>query len=119
MNMASTYIAGRYKASQKRTNALSGERFGVWLRQLRERKNLPLRAVAAAAEMDQSHLSKAELGQRVLTADQSAALAKFFNVDRKEMEARRIAEMFRQEFSDNPAAGMAVRILNEEGAVYG
>src|SRR4051812_22712050 len=46
---------------------------GEWLRQMREGKELPLRVVAAAAEMDQAHLSKAELGQRLLTAEQAAA----------------------------------------------
>jgi transcriptional regulator with XRE-family HTH domain len=87
--------------------------FGEWLRRLREERKLPLRAVAAAAEMDQSHLSKAELGQRMLTADQVAAIARFFKVDKKEMEARRIAEKFRMEHADNPAALQALQILND------
>lgn len=87
--------------------------FGEWLRQLREEKELPLRAVAAAAEMDQAHLSKAELGQRVLTADQAVAIAKFFKVDANEMEARRIAEKFRMDHADNPAVAQALQILND------
>lgn len=88
-------------------------RFGEWLRQLREERGLPLRAVAAAAEMDQAHLSKAELGQRLLTAEQVAAIAKFFKVDVTEMEARRIAEKFLMEHADNPAAPQALQILND------
>ncbi len=91
----------------------SPPRFGEWLRQLREEHKLPLRAVAAAAEMDQAHLSKAELGQRLLTAGQVAAIARFFKVNAMEMEAHRIAEKFRMEHADNPAAVQALQILND------
>ena len=91
----------------------SPPRFGEWLRQLREERKLPLRAVAAAAKMDQAHLSKAELCQRLLTAEQVAAIAKFFKVDGTDMEARRIAEKFRIEHADNPAASQAVQMLND------
>ena len=93
--------------------------FGEWLRQMREGKELPLRVVAAAAEMDQAHLSKAELGQRLLTAEQAAAIAKFFKVEPNEMEARRIAEKFRTEHADNPAALQAVQMLHESSPPYG
>lgn len=103
--MSSINYASKRKASTPR--------FGEWLRQLREERKLPLRAVAAAAEMDQAHLSKAELCQRLLTADQVAALAKFFKVDGTEMEARRIAEKFRMEHADNPAALQALQMLND------
>lgn len=88
-------------------------KFGEWLRQLRERSDLPLREVAAAAHMDQAHLSKAELGQRVLTAEQAAAIAKFFKVDDTEMEARRIAAKFQMEHADNPAAAQALEMLHD------
>jgi transcriptional regulator with XRE-family HTH domain len=40
-----------------------------------QEKNLALREVAAAAGMDQAHLSKAELGQRLPTEEQVKALA--------------------------------------------
>jgi len=101
-------MASLKKASSHHNSHL---RFGAWLRYLREQKKVPLRVVAAAAEMDQAHLSKAELGQRVLTAEQTAALAKYFGINPTDMEARRIAEKFRQDFADNPAALKAVRIL--------
>lgn len=94
-------------------------RFGEWLRSKRESKKLPLRVVAAAAEMDQAHLSKVELGQRVLTMDQASAIAKFFNIDANEMEARRIAEKFRIEYANNPAAEQAIHILHGDVADYG
>jgi len=94
-------------------------RYGEWLRQLRVDKHLPLRAVAAAADMDQAHLSKIELGQRVPTEEQAVKLARFFGINEKDSQARRIAEKFRQEFQHNPkAAHDAVCILAEEAGIY-
>lgn len=87
-------------------------RFGDWLRKMREQRGIPLRAVAAAAEMDQAHLSKIELGQRLLTPRQTLAIAKYFRVDHVEMDARRIAEKFRMEHGSSAAASQALRILN-------
>lgn len=98
---------------------MSSLRFGEWLRQLREGRRLPLRAVAAQAEMDQAHLSKAELGQRLLTSEQAAVIARFFKIDAMEMEARRIVEKFRMEHANNPAADQAVQILHESPPVFG
>jgi len=86
---------------------------------MREKRNLPLRAVAAEANMDQAHLSKVELGRRLLTAEHALAIAKFFKVDATEMEARRIAEKFRMENADNPAAVQAVQILQESAPPFG
>ena len=104
---------------KKATYTAASQRFGEWLRGLREAKELPLRVVAAAAEMDQAHLSKAELGQRLLTTEQAAAIAKFFKIDANEIEARRIVERFRLEHADNPAAEQAINMLHEDPAIYG
>lgn len=107
-------------ARQKKANISYGtQRFGEWLRGMRESKRLPLRVVAAAAEMDQAHLSKVELGQRMLTTDQASAIAKFFSVDANEMEARRIAEKFRLDYENNPAAEQAIHMIREGIAIYG
>ena len=93
-------------------------RLGEWLRQLREQRELPLREVAEAAGMDLAHLHKIELGQRVPTEEQTSRLARFFKRDETETQARRIAEKFRQEFADNPAAGEAIGILAQEAGAY-
>jgi transcriptional regulator with XRE-family HTH domain len=106
-------------ARQKKvTYTAVSQRFGEWLRGLREAKELPLRVVAAAAEMDQAHLSKVELGQRLLTSEQSAAIAKFFNLEANDVEARRIVEKFRLEHADNPAVEQAIHILHEDSSIY-
>jgi transcriptional regulator with XRE-family HTH domain len=106
-------------ARHKKAHTANSQRFGKWLRGLRESKELPLRVVAAAAEMDQAHLSKVELGQRLLTAEQASSIAKFFGIDGNEIEARRIVERFRLEHADNPAAEQAINMLHENPAIYG
>lgn len=106
-------------ARRKRTALIPPPvRFGAWLRELREARQLPLRTVAAAAEMDQAHLSKVELGQRLFTPNQSKAIAEFFDLDTTDFEARRIVEKFRIEHADNPAAETAIHMLHDDPAVY-
>lgn len=106
-------------ARHKRTsNANSTQRFGEWLRGIRESRQLPLRVVAAAADMDQAHLSKVELGQRMLTAAQAKAISKFYGIDSTEIEARRIVEKFRFDYANNPAAEQAINMLYEDPATY-
>ena len=99
-------------------SATAAPRLGEWLRELREERELPLREVAEAAEMDLTHLHKIELGQRLPTEDQAGRLARFFKLDATEMQARRIAEKFRHDFQDHPAARDAIAILAEEAGVY-
>ena len=91
---------------------------GTLFRQLREERELPLRTVAEAADMDLTHLHKIELGQRLPTEEQAGRLARFFKLDATETQARRIAEKFRHEFSEHPAARDAIAILAEEAGVY-
>lgn len=109
-------------ASQKKSVPLYRQpprlRFGAWLRELRSKKGLALREVAAAVEMDQAHLSKAELGQRIPTADQVARLANFFEIPAAHMEARRVAERALQEIESSPLAQEALLLLREESIQY-
>lgn len=93
-------------------------KLGEWLRQLREQRGLPLREVADAAGMDLAHLHKIEQGQRLPTEEQTTKLARFFKLDGTETQARRIAEKFRHEFAEHPAAKEAIGILAEEAGLY-
>jgi len=79
-------------SSTKYAKHAAAPRFGEWLRQLRAAKDEPLRTVAAAADMDQAHLSKIELGQRLPTEEQTAKLAKFFGMGETEAQARRMGK---------------------------
>lgn len=96
----------------------SSPTLGQWLRQLRKAKKLPLRAVAAVADMDSTLLSKIELGQRLPTEDQVRAIAAFYKVSADEMEAKRIAEKFIREHKDSPAMPQAVSLIREARPEY-
>ena len=52
--------------------------FGEWLRQMRKDQGLPMRKVAAAADMDQALLCKVEGGQRLVTEEVLCAVKCFF-----------------------------------------
>ncbi len=100
------------------TTATTSLRLGECLRAARQRKGALLRIVAAAADMDTALLSKIELGQRLPTEEQTGRLARFLGLDEREMQARRIAERFRQEYREDPAAAHAILLLAEESGVY-
>ena len=87
---------------------------GKWLRELRHGRGVPLRVVAAAADMDTALLSKVELGQRLPTEKQTAALAAYFSVPLEQMEAKRLAEKFWMENKDNPAAPRAAKLISKK-----
>ena len=68
--------------------------------------------------MDSTLLSKVELGQRMPTQKQTAALAGYFGVPVKELEAARIASKFWRDHAGNPAVGQAVQVIRESAAEY-
>jgi HTH-type transcriptional regulator, competence development regulator len=100
------------------TTAPKSPHIGEWLRQLREKAELPLRAVAEACGMDLALLHKCELGQRIPTEEQTSRLAKFFKVPVADAMALRIAEKMRHDYSDHPAMKQAVQMLAEEHGIY-
>lgn len=69
--------------------------------------------------MDSTLLSKIELGQRLPTQEQTAALAKFFRVALTELESMRMAEKFLSDNGHNPAAAaLAVARIRESAGEY-
>jgi transcriptional regulator with XRE-family HTH domain len=89
------------------------------LRELREARGLALWEVAHEARMDSTRLSKIELGQRLPTADQVAALAKFFGVNHTELESMRIAEKILTDHDHNSAAfALAAARIHESAGEY-
>ena len=69
--------------------------------------------------MDSTLLSKIELGQRLPTPAQTAALAKFFRVALTELEGRRMAEKFLSDNGHNPAAAaLALTRIQESSGEY-
>jgi transcriptional regulator with XRE-family HTH domain len=116
MNVYRWDVARQKRSRLERPTA--GGLLGSLLRQLRLRREVPLRVVAAATEMDSTLLSKIELNQRIPTSDQTAALAKFFDVPLIELEATRIATKFRQDFGEGSVANKAVLLLHEQAGKY-
>ena len=57
--------------------------FGDYIRELREKQNLPLRKVAAFIDVDTSILSKIERGERTATRENICGLADFFSINRQ------------------------------------
>ena len=94
------------------------ETLGTFLRRLRQKRGVPLRVVAAAAEMDSTHLSKIELGDRLPTESQTKALAAFFQTPFEKLESRRLAERFWHECGASPAVWLAASLIKEQAAIY-
>ena len=58
---------------------------GDYIRQLREKAEMPLRKLAALLDIDQSTLSKLERGDRPVNRQMLPIIAKTFKVDEKEI----------------------------------
>ncbi|MBT3192306.1 MAG: helix-turn-helix transcriptional regulator [Verrucomicrobia bacterium] len=101
------------RQSKSKSKSLDENPLGKWLRQMRKDRGVPLRVVAAAAEMDIALLSKVELGQRLPTEKQTAAFAAFFGVRLEEMEAMRIAEKFWMEHGNSAGTEEALSLINK------
>ncbi len=109
-------MASQDNASSALTTSL---RFGAWLRQAREEKDLPQRAVAAAAQMDSSHYGKVESGKRYLTADQVVAVAAFLGLPETDVRRRMLAAQVAESCDGNPTLLAEVAgLLQEASAPY-
>jgi transcriptional regulator with XRE-family HTH domain len=95
-----------------------GKSLGRWLRELRRGRGLPLRTVAAAAEMDSTLLSKIELGHRMPTEAQVRSFAAFFRIAFEELEARRLADRFLLDHGRSPAVARAALLIKEAAGQY-
>jgi transcriptional regulator with XRE-family HTH domain len=80
---------------------------GDTLRELRERKQLPLRTVAAYLDIDQAILSRIERGQRKASREQVVKLAGYFNVKENEL-------LFVYEVLDEDIALQALKVAEEK-----
>ena len=101
------------RCMSKQTGRSATKSLGAWLRQLRLARNLPLRRVAAAADMDTAHLSKIELGQRLPTETQTKALAAFFKLPLEALASKRIAEKFLLEHRRSAGVARAATLIKE------
>jgi transcriptional regulator with XRE-family HTH domain len=89
------------------------QQLGLWLRGLRDAKGVPLRIVAAKAELDSTLLSKFERGERIPTDTQGIALADYFKVPRKEMHKQLVAARILREHGSDPTLRDAIAVVKE------
>ncbi|MEW6405712.1 MAG: helix-turn-helix transcriptional regulator [Chloroflexota bacterium] len=65
---------------------MNGNNFGEMLRKFRERVGLSQKALAAAAEIDTSYISRIERGERNATRPIALRLAEILGLSQKEMD---------------------------------
>jgi transcriptional regulator with XRE-family HTH domain len=92
--------------------------FSSKLRELREKKGVQLRRVAAALDVDQSLLSKYERGERLPNEAFVKKVAKYFSFDANELLALLISERFLSQVGDSSLAAKALKIA-EKSIKYG
>lgn len=83
---------------------------GKKLRELRQNRNLPLRIVASAIDVDSSLLSKIEHGERLPTEQQLEKLAGYFDIPLEELTALAIAEKIVTSYAFNTTTLQALKI---------
>ena len=76
--------------------------FGGYLKQIRERKNIPQRIVAYRLNIDTSTLSKIELGERQISISMIEGLAEVLGLDYKELQIKYISEKVLNDFAAQP-----------------
>lgn len=76
--------------------------FGGYLKQIRERKNIPQRIVAHRLNIDTSTLSKIELGERQITISMIEGLAEVLGLDYKGLQIKYISEKVLNDFAAQP-----------------
>lgn len=96
---------------------MSTEKLGDKLRRLRNEKKLPLRKVAALADIDVAILSKMERGERKLSKDIVLKLAEIYQHDADELVIMYLSEKILYEIGDEALAGQAL-LMAEESVAY-
>lgn len=86
------------------------EKFGLYIRSLREQAKLPLRKLASSLDIDQSTLSKIERGERQFTSEMVPKLAKIFSIEYKNLQIMFLKEKL---LSDLTNQDFAIEALTE------
>jgi transcriptional regulator with XRE-family HTH domain len=84
------------------------EKFGMFIRALREEANLPLRKLASSLDIDQSTLSKIERGERQFTSDMIPKLAGVFAIEYKNLQIMFLKEKLLSDLTNQDFALEAV-----------
>jgi transcriptional regulator with XRE-family HTH domain len=88
--------------------------FGALISAQRKLKNLPLRKVAAALDIDTSTLSKIEKGERPANSNMIPLIAELFGLDFKEMQIQYLSQKINDEFGNEVYFEEALSILKKK-----
>jgi len=87
---------------------------GETIRKLREKKELPLRTVAAFLDIDQAILSKIERGHRKPTREQVVKLAGYFKVKENDLLVAWLSDKLVYEVEDEDIALKALQVAEQK-----
>jgi transcriptional regulator with XRE-family HTH domain len=90
------------------------ENLGDYIRQLREKAEMPLRKLAALLDIDQSTLSKIERGERPVSRQMLPIIAKTFKVDEKELVIKFMSKQVAYQLADEKYAKDILIAAEEE-----
>lgn len=90
------------------------ENFGQYIKRLREEKNLPLRKVSAALDIDTSTLSKIERGNRQASKEIALKAASFFNIDRTKTIVLLLSDKVAYELLDEERSDEILKVAEEK-----
>jgi transcriptional regulator with XRE-family HTH domain len=87
---------------------------GQYIRELREKRGLLLRQVAAGIEIDQALLSKIERGERLPTKAQVMRLAQFYKIDLNEILITFLSDKLVYEVRNEEVALRAIQVAEKK-----
>ena len=90
------------------------KKIGEIIRELREKRSLLLRQVAAEIEIDQALLSKIERNERMPTKEQVRRFAKFFDKDENELLIAFLSDKLVYEVQDEEVALKAMQVAEKK-----
>lgn len=90
------------------------ETFGETIKKYREKRQLPLRTIAAYLDIDQAVLSKMEHNKRIATKEQVKKLAQYFNIDEKELLVIWLSDRVVYEIKDEEYANDALKVAEKQ-----
>lgn len=92
--------------------------FGVFIRNLRHKKEVTLHQVAKETDIDSTILSKIERGIRFPTTLQLENLASYFQVEQELLQSKLIAAKIVNKYGLNETTFNALQIVKEEFQKY-
>ena len=90
------------------------KKVGETLRELRTKRHLLLREVAAAIKIDPTLLSKIERDERLPTEEQLKALSKFFKVQENNLLLAYLSDRILIELKDQPLTLQALHLAEQK-----